>query len=85
MAVPFKATLSQAGKISTKNFTKNKTHHINRLLMQKRLCTHIFKSKLTLGSVQTAIINMIKVTDSFNKKELLHGLRLFKSGSDQDL
>lgn len=44
--------------------------------MQKRLCTHIFRSKLKLANTQTVIINMIKVIDSFNKKELLHGLRL---------
>lgn len=44
--------------------------------MQKRLCTHIFKSKLKLANIQTVIINMIKVIDSFNKKKLLHGLGL---------
>lgn len=41
VAVSFKATPSQAVKISTKYFIKNKTHNINRLLMQKRLCIHI--------------------------------------------
>lgn len=44
--------------------------------MQKRLRTHIFKSKLKLASIQTAIINMIIVIDSFNKEELLRGLWL---------